>query len=167
MSCQRYYSPQLAYLTYPTLYGMLVKSSHKLDGRCIFGLTFSLEMPPGNWASILWWEMTGLLLGAAVVKSYSITSSLSPPPPSLYFALSHLVSFLSLYEAFQPAMTATLKAKAHICLFHIINFNITPFHHIQKSSETIQPNHWWQVRMCIMTVGKTDNLQGLEFKYRW
>lgn len=114
---------------------MIVKSSpssHKLAGRFISGLTFSLEMPPGTWASTLWWEMTGLLLGAAVVKSYSLASSLSPPRPPLSFALSHRLFFSTPYEAFQPAMTATLKAKAHICLFHLINFNITPLHHIQN-----------------------------------
>lgn len=87
-------------------HGKLVKSSpssHKLAGRFISPLTFSLEMPPGTWASALWREMTGLLLGAAVVESYSLASS---PLSLFYFALS-LILFLSPYEAFQKAMTAT------------------------------------------------------------
>lgn len=110
-------------------HGLRVKSSsssHKLAGRFISSLTFSLEMPLGTWASALWREMTGLLLGAAVVKSYSHTHS------SFFFLLSPFHSFPSPYEAFQHAMTATLKAKAHICLVHLINFNITPLHHIQN-----------------------------------
>lgn len=68
-------------------HGKLVKSSpspHKLAGRFISPLTFSLEMPPGTWASALWREMTGLLLGAAVVESYSLASS----PLSLFYSSS-------------------------------------------------------------------------------
>lgn len=86
-------------------HGKLVKSSpssHKLAGRFISPLTFSLEMPPGTWASALWREMTGLLLGAAVVESYSLASS--PLSISISFSPSF---FLSPYEAFQKAMTAT------------------------------------------------------------
>lgn len=88
-------------------------------------------MPLGTWESALWREMTGLLLGAAVVKSYSLFPSSHPPRPPLFCSL-HFTLFPSPYEAFQHAMTATLKAKAHICLFHLINFNITPLHHIQN-----------------------------------
>lgn len=89
-------------------HGKIVKSSpssHKLAGRFISRLTFSLEVPPGTWASALWREMTGLLLGAAVVESYSLASS----PLSLsYFSPSlSLTLFLSPYEAFQKVMTAT------------------------------------------------------------
>lgn len=72
-------------------YGKLVKSSpssHKLAGRFISSLTFSLEMPPGTWASALWREMTRLLLG--VVESYSLVSS---PLPLLHF-FSFSSSFL-------------------------------------------------------------------------
>lgn len=81
-------------------HGKLVKSSpstHKLAGRFISPLTFSLEMPLGTWASALWREMTGLLLGAAEVESYSLASS---PLSLFHFSLSH-TPFLSTYEAFQ------------------------------------------------------------------
>lgn len=85
----------------------LVKSSpspHKLAGRFISRLTFSPEMPPGTWASALWREMTGLLLGAAAEQSkgillpcplrpLSIANPLAPPPTSL--------PSLSSYGAFQ------------------------------------------------------------------
>lgn len=76
-------------------HGKLVKSSpssHKLVGRFISRLTFSLEMPPGTWASALWREMTALLLGAAVEESYSLASS---PLSPFYFSLS-----LSLFYSF-------------------------------------------------------------------
>lgn len=89
-------------------HGKLVKRSpspHKLAGRFISPLTFSLEMPPGTWASALWREMTGLLLGAAVVERYSLaSSSLS----LFYFSLSlSPILFLSPYEACQKEMTTT------------------------------------------------------------
>lgn len=80
----------------------LVKSSpspHKLAGRFISRLTFSPEMPPGTWASALWREMTGLLLGAAAEQSrakvfsclvpsvpFLLQNPLTPlPPPSTVF----------------------------------------------------------------------------------
>lgn len=76
-------------------HGKLVKSSpssHKLARRFISPLTFSLEMPLGTWASALWREMTGLLLGAAVVESYSLASSplCCPFSISLYRSLNSL-----------------------------------------------------------------------------
>lgn len=79
-------------------HGLRVKSSsssHKLARRFISSLAFSLEMPPGTWASALWREMTGLLLGAAVVKSYSHT------PSSFFFFCSLLFTrFLLLMKPF-------------------------------------------------------------------
>lgn len=91
-------------------HGKLVKSSpssHKLVGRFISRLTFSLEMPLGTWASALWREMTGLLLGAVVEESYPLAPSFLfpfyfPHSLSLFYTL-----FLSPYEAFQQAMTGT------------------------------------------------------------
>lgn len=78
-------------------HGLRVKSSsssHKLAGRFISSLTFSLEMPPGTWASALWREMTGLLLGAAVVKSYSHT------PSGFFFCSLLFTRFLLLMKPF-------------------------------------------------------------------
>lgn len=92
---------ELSVIFLPCLYhGKLVKSSpssHKLAGRFISPLTFSLEMPPGTWASALWREMTGLLLGAAEVESYSPASS---PLSLFYFSLTSL-SFLHHMKPFR------------------------------------------------------------------
>lgn len=106
-------------------HGMQVKSSpssHKLAGRFIFYLTFSLEMPPGTWASALWWEMTRLLLGMAVVKSNSLASS--PLSPILFSTFS-----FSLWS-FSASDDSHFKGQGSR-LFHRINFNIIPIYHIQ------------------------------------
>lgn len=91
--------PELSVVFLSCLYhGKLVKSSpspHKLAERFISPLTFSLEMPPGAWASALWREMTGLLLGAAVVKSYSLASSFLS---LFYFSHSLILFSLSLWS---------------------------------------------------------------------
>lgn len=89
-------------------HGKLVKSSpssHKLAGRFISRLTFSPEVPQGTWASALWREMTGLLLGVATAESYSPASA----PLHLFYSLSlslYLSNFLSPNEAFQEVMAA-------------------------------------------------------------
>lgn len=92
-------------------HGKLVKSSpssHKLAGRFISPLTFSLEMPPGTWASALWREMTGLLLGAAVVESYSLASS---PLSLFYFSPASSLSFFLLMKPFRKGDDSHLKGK--------------------------------------------------------
>lgn len=117
-------------------HGKLVKSSpssHKLAGRFISRLTFSLEMPPGTWASALWMEMTGLLLGALVVKSYSLALS---PLSTLSLSLFYSVSF-SLWSLFykrwqplkRPRLTSvyfTLLISASFCfiIFEILRDNL-------------------------------------------
>lgn len=117
-------------------HGKLVKSSpfsHKLAGRFISRLTFSLEMPPGTWASALWREMTGLLLGAVVVKSYSLASSpLSSLSLSLFYSFS--VSLWSLfYKRWQPLkrprltsvyFTLLISTSFHSIIFKILRDNL-------------------------------------------
>lgn len=89
-----------------------------MAGRIISGLTFSLEMPPGTWASTLWLEMTGLLLGAAVVKSYPFAFPVHPPPAlSLFHSLLLFLFFPSPYEAFQPCDDSHFKGQgSHLSL---------------------------------------------------
>lgn len=85
---------------------------------------------------------------------------LHPLCPFFYSSPFLSISFFtSPSEAFSGKWWQPLKrqkAKAHVCLFHLINFNTAPLYHTQKSHETILAKSegvgWdcalWQLENC-------------------
>lgn len=134
-------------------HGKLVKSSpssHKLAGRFISRLTFSLEMPPGTWASALWREMTGLLLEGG--GSGKLFSRFIPLLSLFYF--SHSYSFILLMRLFKtrwqplkrqrPRLTSVYFTLLISISFHFIIFKF-PQDNPGKSSasgENAPPDSW-------------------------
>lgn len=128
--------------------------SHKLARRFISLQTWSLRMlpPAGTWASVLWRNLTGLLLGTAVVENCSLL-----PCPSV----SHSIFSLSLNLSsplwnLSQSNDSHLKGKgqsSHLSL-HLINLAFLPLYHIHDPRRRPRKNgyydRWW---MALSLVG--------------